>query len=223
MLNHDREIQKLSLLNKQRKWFYDIIIEKHIEKEFLNRLFKDGIEHDLLILKNFPELSIPFARYLKSKLDQSESIDAEQNASFLSYEHLTIDNFNKFLSFFQQIGPDINKRKRMYILILECAISTDEQSVKRVLQWIEKRFINEQLTVLEHFLEKLTSYNNRFHFEYLPENFESIKTIMKIASNHLQRTSTTIKLILTYAIFLLIRAKDSQENIKEFACQIIKE
>jgi len=110
----------------------------------------------------------------------------------------------------------------MYTLFLQCAISTDQQSVKHVLQWIEKRFINEQLIVIEHFLRNLSSYDDRFHLEYLPDNFEPIEEIMEIAFNHLQRTSTALETILAYGVLLLVRAEHSQEKLQEFAGKIIK-
>jgi len=223
MLDNNVGPQKLSLLRKRRKWFFDIIIKERIGKEeFLNKLLKNGTESHLHSLSDFPELSVPFARYLLAKLDQSELINSEQRASFLRYELMTSEIFNQFLFLFQQSGSDINQRKRMYVFFLQCAISTDQQSVKRVLQWIQKRFINEQLIVIEYFLRNLSSYDDRFHLEYLPDNFEAIEAIMEIAYNHLQRTSTTLEIILAYGILLLVRGEHSQEKIQEFACQIIK-
>ncbi len=223
MLGNDVTAKKLSFLRKQRKWFIDIIIQERIGKEeFLNKLFKSGTERQLSSLSDFPELSDPFARHLLIQHDQSELTNAEQHAIFLRYELMTSEVFDKFLSLFQQIGSDVNQRKRMYIRFLQCAISTDEQSVKRVLQWIQKRFTNEQLVVIEYFLSNLSSYDDRFHLEYLPNNFETIEAIMDLTLNHLQRTLTTVETILAYAFFLLLRADDHHEKIQEFACQIIK-
>ncbi|CAF3604179.1 unnamed protein product, partial [Rotaria sp. Silwood2] len=115
----------------------------------------------------------------------------------------------------------------MYSFFLQCAISTDQQSVNNVLQWIRKRFINEQLSVIEYFLRNLSLYDNRFHLEYLPDNFKIIEQIMDIAFNHLQKTSNTVESILTYGFLLLVKAeyyqnKTQQEKIQEFACKIIK-
>ncbi len=229
MLCRDVRSHKISILNKHRKWFFDIIIKERIgQEEFLNKLFKNGTEFHLDLFTNIPELSIPFARYLYAKLDQTELIDSEQRATFLRYELLTSEIFNQFLSIFQQSGSDPNHRKRMYSILLRSAVSTDQQSVTRVLQWIHKRFINEQLTVIEYFLRDLSSLNDRFHLEYLSENFQEIEGIMEIAFNHLQRTSTIIEIILAYGFLLLIRVehyqnKIQQEKIQEFACRIIKQ
>lgn len=212
--------RKLSFLRQQRKWFFDHIVQERIgREEFLKKLFKNGTESHLDLLSNIPELSVPFARHLLAQLNQSEVISVHQRASFLRYELMTSDIFDQFLSLFQQCGSDINERKSMYTLLLQCAISTDRQSVKHVLQWIEKRFTNEQLIVIENFLRNLSSYNDRFQFEYLPDNFETIERIMNLAFNHIQRTSTTLEIILTYGLLLLIRTENSQK----FACKIIQQ
>jgi hypothetical protein len=222
MLENNVRAQKLFVRRKQRKWFFEIIINERIgREEFLNKLLKNGAENDLYLLSDFPELSVPLVRHYLSQVDQSELISPEHRASFLRYEPLTTEIFNQFLSLFQQIGSDTNGRKRMYTLLLQCAISTEQQSVKYVLQWIQKRFINEQLVVIEYFLRNLSSYDDRFHLEYLPDNFEVIEAIMEIAFNHLQRTITTLETILTYGVLLLVRAENSQQKIQEFACKII--
>jgi len=75
--------------------------------------------------------------------------------------------------------------------------------------------------VIEYFLRNLSSYDDRFHLEYLPDNFEAIEAIMEIAFNHLQRTITTLETILTYGVLLLVRGENSQQKIQEFACKII--
>lgn len=220
MLNENLDKQSRSSLRRRREWFYNHIIEKRIGKEeFLNKLLKSGSNNQLNLLQDFPELSIPFARHLLAQLDQTEEISSYTRATFLRYEYLTSDIFNQFLSLFQQCGSDVNARRWMYGLIFQCAVSTDQQSVKRVLQWIEKRFTNEQLVVIESFLENI---NDRFHLEYLPENFESVQAIFNIAFNHMQRTSTTIETILSYGLTLLNRAEYAQETLQKFACQIIK-
>jgi hypothetical protein len=220
MLGNDARAQELSFPHQRRKWFFDFIVEERIgREEFLNKLFKNGTENDLHLFSDYPEISIPFARHL---LTQSEEISDHQRASFLRYELLTSDIFDKFLSLFQQCGSNINERKSMYTFLFQCAVSTDRQSVKRVLQWIQKRFTNEQLVVIENFIRNLSSYDDRFHLEYLPDNFEAIEEIMDRAFNHIQRTTTTLEIILTYGLFLLIRAEHSQEKIQEFACKIIK-
>jgi hypothetical protein len=226
MLNNDVDAQKKSMRDKRRKWFYDIIVKERIgTEEFLNKLLKNGTQFQLHLLADFPELRIPLARHLYAHLNQTESISSEQRAVFLRYELLTSEIFDQFLSCFQQSGSDVNVRKRMYSLFLKCAVYTDQQSVNRVLQWIQKRFTNEQLTVIEYFLRNLSSYDDRFHLEYLPENIEAV---MEIAFNHLQRTSTTVETILSYGFLLLIRAehyqnKQQREKIQDFACKIIKQ
>ena len=219
MLNENMDKQSRSSLRRRREWFFDHVIEKQIGKEeFLNKLLKSGSDNQLHLLKDFPELRIPFARHLLAQLDQTEVISPYTRATFLRYEYLSSDIFDQFLSLFQQCGSDVTTRRSMYGLIFQCAVSTDQQSVKRVLQWIEKRFTNEQLVVIESFLQNISLSNDRFHLEYLLDNFESIQSIFNIAFNHIQRTSSTIEIILSYGLTLLNRA----EHAQEFACQIIK-
>ena len=218
MLKVNTETQSRSSVRQRRQWFF----ERIGKEEFLDKLIKTASDDQLHSLRDFPELSIPFARHLLAQLDQTEVISAHQRASFLRYEYLTSDVFDQFLSLFQQCGSDVNERKWMYNLLLQCALSTDQQSVKRVLQWIEKRFVNEQLVVIESFLRNISSCSTRFHLDYLSENFQSVESVMNIAFNHIQRTSTTIEIILSYGLFLLNRAENAPEKIQTFACQIIR-
>ncbi|CAF4291837.1 unnamed protein product, partial [Rotaria sordida] len=216
------------ILRQQRKWFFDIVVEKRIGKEeFLNKLLCTNIEISLHVLNDYTELRIPLVRHLVERYDQSDIISPEQRASFLRYELMNSEIFNQFLSLFQQSGSDANSRKRMYSFFLQCAISTDQKSVNNVLQWMKKRFINEQLSVIEYFLRNLSQYNEQFHLEYLPDNFNIIEEIMDIAFNHLQKTLTTVETILAYGFSLLIIAehyqnKQQQEKVQEFASKIIK-
>ncbi|CAF3417336.1 unnamed protein product [Rotaria sp. Silwood1] len=228
MLGNDVISHKMSALRQQRRWFFDIVVEKRIGKEeFLRKLLRNATETDLYMLNDYPELRNPLTRYLVEQLDQSELISPEQRASLLRYEFMNSEIFNQFLSLFQQYGSDANTRKRMYSLFLQCAVSADQKSVNNVLQWIKKRFINEQLSVIEYFLRNLSQYNDQFHLEYLPDNFNTIEEIMDIAFNHLQKTPTTVETILAYGFLLLVQAehdqnKEKQKKIQEFASKIIK-
>ncbi|CAF1313648.1 unnamed protein product [Adineta steineri] len=230
MLSNDVNIHEISFLRKRRKWFFDMIIQERIGKqEFVNELLKHGSEIHLRLFKDFPELRIPLAQHtLQQLIDQSNSYSLDSYASFLSYGLMNLEIFNKFLSILQQNGSNLSKRKHLYTLIFQCAISTDQENVNHVLQWIQKRFINEQLTAIEYFLQHLSSENNRCYLEYLPDNFQAIETIMNIAFNHLQRTSDTLEIILTYGFFLLVHLehyqdRQQQEKIQEFASKIFKE
>ncbi|CAF3787569.1 unnamed protein product [Rotaria sordida] len=228
MLINDVRSKKVSILRQQRKWFFDIVVEKRIGKEeFLNKLLSTNIEISLHVLSDYTELRIPLVRHLVERYDQSDIMSPEQRASFLRYELMNSEIFNQFLSLSQQSGSDANSRKRMYSFFLQCAISTDQKSVNNVLQWMKKRFINEQLSVIEYFLRNLSQYNEQFHLEYLPDNFNIIEEIMDIAFNHLQKTLTTVETILAYGFSLLILAehyqnKQQQEKVQEFASKIIK-
>ena len=115
-----------------------------------------------------------------------------------------------------------------YQLFLKCALSTNEQSVEKVLQWIEKRFTNEQLIVLEGFVDQLYALDDQFQFEILPNNLKSVQTILSLTQNHLQRTENTSKTIMRYAVRLLKRAevyanKEQKAKVQMFATQMMKE
>jgi len=113
MLENNVRAQKLFVRRKQRKWFFEIIINERIgREEFLNKLLKDGAENDLYLLSDFPELSVPLVRHYLSQVDQSVLISPENRASFLRYEPLTTEIFNEFLSLFQQIM--MNKLKMFF-------------------------------------------------------------------------------------------------------------
>ncbi|CAF4467932.1 unnamed protein product [Rotaria sp. Silwood2] len=223
--------QSLSLyrLKKEKKWLVDIVIEKHIGKElFLKKLLKEGTEESLRLFQMYPEFTTPLSIHILSQSERDRVVDDKKRLTFLRYQLMTQEIFDKFLSLFKKTGSDVNQRVINYPLLLECAISTNEQYVKKVLEWIEKRFTNEQLNVIASFLSKLNSYNMRFNLEYLPNNINSIQTIINIATNHLQQSSYTLQIILNYGIFLLRSVehhpnKQRKEIIQQFAKKIIKQ
>ena len=219
----------LSSMKKQRKWFWDILVNERIGKKvFLEKLLKDGDENILSVLKNYLELTHPLSVHLLSKQERDGIVEARQRLLLLHYQRMTKELFEQFLSLFKQTGSDVDQRRTNYPLFLRCAVSTNEQFAQDVLQWIEKRFTNEQLMVIEHFIEKLSSYPPQFHFEILPKNIKSIETIINLAINHLQRTTNTLRTVAEYGIFLLKRAehyqnKEQKEYLQQFALGIIKQ
>ncbi|CAF2638101.1 unnamed protein product [Rotaria sp. Silwood2] len=135
--------------------------------------------------------------------------------------------FDEFLFLFKRTSSDVNQRVENYSLLFQCAISTNEQYVKKVREWIEKRFTNEQLIVIEYFLDQLKSSNMRFNLEILPNNIDSIQTIIDIAINRLPQSTNALEIIFSYGIYLLQsvehhRNKQQKHIIQQFAKKIIK-
>ncbi|CAF1560999.1 unnamed protein product, partial [Adineta steineri] len=176
----------------------------------------------------YPELTTPLSINLISQLEKKGIVEAGDRLSLIRYQTMTEEIFNEFLSLFKQTSSDVNQRQVNYPLFFQCAVSTNGESVKKVLQWIEKRFTNEQLIVIELFLEQLKSVKNKFPLEMLPNNFESIENIINIALNHLQQSENTLRRIINYQIFLLQLVehssnKEQKEKIQRFATKILKE
>jgi len=229
MLQNKNESSSLSSIHKERKWLFDIVINQRIGKElFLKKLLKEGDKSTLEFLEAYPELTSPLSVHLINQLERKGIVQAKERLSLIRYQLMTQEIFDKFLSLFKETGSDVNQRQINYPLFFRCSLSTNEQFVTKVLQWIEKRFTNEQLIVIENFLERLSSTNNQFHLEILPNHFESIEGIINIAFNHLQQSTNTLKIIINYGILLLQRAehhlnKQQKDQIQAFATKIIKQ
>lgn len=224
MLNEKN--RNLSSIKKQRKWFWDIVIQQRIGKDlFLQKLLKEGNENTLKLLDEYSELTNPLSIHLLSKSERNEIVTPEKRLSLIRYQIMTKELFDLFLSLFKQTGSNVDQRQKNYPIFLQCAFSTNEQFTQNVLQWIEKRFTNEQLIVVEHFIAVLESFNDQFHLQILPNNFKSIQTIIDIAINHLQRSTNTLSIIIKYGTHLLKRIEQYQlkDNIQQFAIQIIKQ
>jgi len=224
MLNEKN--RNLSSIKKQRKWFWDIVIQQRIGTDlFLQKLLKEGNEATLKLLDEYSELTNPLSIHLLSKSERNEIVTPEKGLSLIRYQIMTKELFDLFLSLFKQTGSNVDQRQKNYPIFLQCAFSTNEQFTQNVLQWIEKRFTNEQLIVIEHFIALLESFNDQFHLQILPNNFKSIQTIIDIAINHLQRSTNTLSIIIRYGTHLLKRIEQYQlkDNIQQFAIQIIKQ
>jgi hypothetical protein len=224
MLNEKN--RNLSSIKKQRKWFWDIVIQQRIGKDlFLQKFLKEGNEATLKLLDEYSELTNPLSIHLLSKSERNEIVTPEKRLSLIRYQIMTKELFDLFLSLFKQTGSNVDQRQKNYPIFLQCAFSTNEQFTQNVLQWIEKRFTNEQLIVVEHFIAVLESFNDQFHLQILPNNFKSIETIINIAINHLQRSTNTLSIIIKYGTHLLKRIEHYQlkDNIQQFAIQIIKQ
>ncbi|CAF4091004.1 unnamed protein product, partial [Adineta steineri] len=228
MLNNDKLKSNLNNIKKERKWFIDIVINKHIGKDiFIERLKKEGDESILKLLELYPELTTPLSVHLISQLEKKGIVEAKERFSLICYQTMTDEIFNEFLSLFKQTSSDINRRYENYPLFFQCAVSTNGESVKKVLQWIEKRLTNEALLIIEEFLRKVKSANDKFQLEMLPNNFESIENIIDLALNHLEQSVRTLEIIIGYGILLLQRAehyrnKTRRKRILGFATSIIK-
>ena len=189
MLENSKQHSGLSSIRKRRKWFFDIVIEKLIGKEnFLDKLLNEGNETTLKLFEEVPELTTPLSLHL---ISQCKSVSPKQRLPLLRYQTMTKDVFDQMISLFHQTSSNLNLRERNYIIFLQCAFSTNEEQVKNVLQWIQKRFLNERISIIENFLRSLSEYNNRFQLEILPKNFETIEAIIDLALNHLQRSINT--------------------------------
>jgi hypothetical protein len=229
MLENKQQNNNLNSIKQRRKWLFEIVIVERLGKElFLKKLLKEGNESTLRLFDEYSELTTPFSLHLLSKFERNGIVKASQRLSLIRYQSMTKEIFDEFLSLFKQTGSDVNQRQLNYPLFFQCALSTNEEYVKNVLQWIEKRFLNEQLIVIEHFLRILSSSNNQFHLEILPKNIESIQAIIDIAVNHLQQSTNTLQIIINYGIFLLKQAeqhrnKEQKQIIQTFATKIIKQ
>ncbi|CAF2271729.1 unnamed protein product, partial [Rotaria magnacalcarata] len=140
---------------------------------------------------------------------------------------MTPNLYDKFLLLMKNTGSDVYQRRKNYVLLFQCALLTNQQFLKTVIQFIAKRFANEQLIVIEYFLNYLTSAQAQLHFQILPDNLESIETIISIAMNHLQKSYSIRNAIPTYASNLLrcveyYRNQEAKKIIQEFALKIMK-
>ena len=224
-----KENEKLCSIKKQRKWLVDIVIEQCIAKDlFLKKLLKEGNEITLKIFRNYSELTTPLSRHLISRYERKGVVEVKQRLSLLRYQSMTEEVYDEFLFLFNQIYSDVTQRSKTYSLFFRCALATNEQCVEKVLQWIEQRFTNERIDLIECFLDKLPSYLYQFHLQILPKSFQSIDSIINIAMNHLGRTLDTLECIVKCGVALLrcieyYPNEEPKEKIRVFAVQIIKQ
>ncbi|CAM4750560.1 unnamed protein product [Rotaria magnacalcarata] len=228
MLECSKRYSGLYSSRKRRKWLLDIVINERIGKElFIDKLLKEGNEETLLLFEEYTEITTPLSLYLISQYETNKTVSTRRRLSLIRYQLMTKDIFDQFLTLFYQTNSNVKQREQNYLLFLQCAVSTNDEQVKNVLQWIQKRCTNERLAIIENFLDSLSRYNNRFHLKILPNNFEIIEAIIELAINHLQKTAYTLQIIVNYGILLLQRVeyhrnKEEKEKIQTFACKIIK-
>ena len=229
LLQNIRNHPNFSSMKKQRKWFWDIVVNARIGKKVvLEKQLKNCDKSILSILENYPELTDPLSVHLLSKQERDGIVTAEQRLELIHYQRMTKELFEQFLSLFNQIGSDVYQRLINYPLFLECALSTSEQFTQDVLQWIEKRVTNEQVIVIEYFIKSLSRYTPQLHLQILLKNVKSIETIINLAINHLERTTNTIQVAAYYGIFLLKQAehctnREQKEDLQQSAIGIIKQ
>ncbi len=225
MLQNSKEHLGLHSSRKRRKWLCDIVIHERIGKElFIEKLLKEGNETTLKLFEEYSQFTTLLSLHLISQYETNKMITTKQRLSLIRYQLMTQDIFDQFVTLFNQTGSNLTQREQNYILILQCAFSTNEEKVQLVLQWIQKRFTNERITVIETFLQSLLEYNNRFQLKILPNNFETIEGIIEIALAHRQRTINTLQIIVNYGVVLLQRVEyhPNRERIQIFAGKIIK-
>ncbi len=228
MLQYSNQHSGLNSSRKRRQWLFDIVIHQRIGKElFIEKLLNEGNETTLKLFEEYAEITTPLSLHLISQYETNKSVTAKQHLSLIRYQLLTKDIFDQFLILFNQTSSSINQREQNYILLLQCAFSTNDEQVKNVLQWIQKRFTNERIIIIEKFLRSLSEYNNRFQLEILPNNFQTIEAIIELALNHFQQSTDTLQIIVNYGLLLLQRVeyhpnKEIREQIQTFACKIIK-
>ncbi|CAF2821052.1 unnamed protein product [Rotaria sp. Silwood2] len=228
MLKSEKEKISISRLQKERKWLIDNIIEKHIGKElFLKKLLEEGRRADLDLFEKYPEITTPLSIHLLAQHESNNIVTDSTRLEFIRYQSMTQNLYDKFLLLMKNTGSDVFQRRKNYVLLFQCALLTNQQFVKTVLQFIAKRFANEQLIVIEYLLNYLTSAQAKLHFQILPDNLESIETIINIAMNHLQESYRIRSAIPTYGSNLLqcveyYRNQEAKKIIQEFAWKIIK-
>ncbi|CAF0890863.1 unnamed protein product [Adineta steineri] len=228
MLRLRSEGYSLSYIKTTQKWFYDIIVNKNIGKEiFIEKLKREEDEVVLEFLKLYPELTTPLSLHLILQAERKGILGAKKRLSLLRYQTMTQEVFDEFLSLFKQTDSDVKQRCKNYPLFFKCALSTNAESVNKVLQWIEKRLINEPLSIIENFLKTLKSANDKFHLEILPNNFELVESMIDMALNHLKHSKETLEIIMEYGQLLLLQAerfpnKIRRKRILGFATSILK-
>lgn len=216
-------------LKKERKWLIDIIIEKILGKElFFKNILKEVNTIDLDLFSNYPEITTQISDKLIKQYETNGFIEDQRKLSLIRYQLMNENLFNQFLFLFKKTSSDVNQRKENYLLFIHCAISSNNQNfIKNVLEFVEKRFTNEQIIVIEYFLSNLSSFNKIFNIEYLPNYFHLIESIFNKAINHLQQSNNTLQIIISYGLFLLKSVenypkKEQKQKIQQFATNIIK-
>jgi hypothetical protein len=195
---------------------------------FLKKLLKEGNENTLKLFQNFPEYSTPLSIHLISQYESKGIVQPKNYLSLIRYQLMTEQIFEQFLSLFKQTGSDVAQRQLNSPLFIQCAINSNQVFIEKVFQFIAKRFLNEQLIVIEQFLRSLSLLNDQSHLLILPNYFESIENIINIALNHLQQSTNTLQIIINYGIFLLKSTEHSsnlqqKQQIQTFATKIIKQ
>lgn len=228
MLFTQKQYLTTKFVRKQQEWFVNVVINQRIGKDTFVAELSDQMNNEILALfHRNSDITTEMSRYLINQLENNKFVKAKERLELLKYQLMTEDVFQEFLSLFKETGSDVHQRQRNYVLLFQCALATDEQSVKKVLQWIEKRFTNESLMILENFLQTISDSSYLFHHEILSDNFQSIEHMFNLAINHLQRTTNTLQIIVNYGIKLLQSIefhlnKKLKDDIQTFAKNIIK-
>ena len=224
MLTRNRKDLSIYQLNKQEQWFVKIVVEQRLGKEkFLGDLIKYGGESSLELLAAYPQFTLPLVVHLIKQEEQNGLVETKRRLNLLQYRLLDDQVFDEFLSLFKKTNSDVRQRAQNYSLLLRCAHSTQNPALMtKVLLYFQKKLLNDQLLVLELFLDQLTDLDRRFHLQTLPENLEIVRSIFDLALNHLQESSSVRKTCIDYAIALLQATEyHSNESVRNFAIDLI--
>ncbi|CAF1164464.1 unnamed protein product [Adineta ricciae] len=228
LIQDNKRDKGLLNVRKRRKWLVDIVIDKHIGKEnFTEKLLQEGDEATLELLAEYAEITTPLSLHLISQIEMKKNLSHKQRIVLLRHQFLTDELFQQFLALFNQISSNPTYREQFFPALLQCAVSSDQtEQVIKVFRWIRDRFTNERLPVIEAFLTSLASYNDRFHLELLPDNFEVLQSIIDLIFVRFQQIHHSVQIIAHYGSLLLQRAehysnKDQRDKIHRFAIKII--
>jgi hypothetical protein len=158
-------------IRKQRYWFFEEVIQKRIGYEiFLKKLLKQGDYLSACQLKYYPkEFSSPLVERLLEKMEDGEIVEVKKRLEYLQYSEMTEKRYDEFLVLMKATGNDVAQRMLNYGYLFDCSLRS-HQSEDKVLSFIGKQFTNEQLTVIDQLLRKLSDQNDDFYLRTVPEN-----------------------------------------------------
>ena len=211
-------------IKKQEEWFVKIIVEQHLGKEkFIADLIKYGKEPSLTHLAAYPQFTSPVAMQLIKEAEQNGLVENSRRLTLLQYRQFDDQVFEEFLALFRKTNSDVRQRAQNYSLLLRCAHAAQNPSLmSKVLLYFQKKLLNDQLLVLESFLDSLVEFNRRFVLETLPANLPVIRSIFDLALNHLQESSSIRRTSINYAMDLLrIMEHQPNEQVHNFALELI--
>ncbi|CAF0812507.1 unnamed protein product [Didymodactylos carnosus] len=223
----NQTLNNLYSIEKRRKYFFEQIIQQKIgEQKFLKKLYPvASFYNTLTVLQEYPQLTSSLSKYLLIQEEKEEQVDAIKKLKYLEYDYLE-PNYDNYLNLMKQTNADVSQRLQNILSLLKCAIR-NRQCEEKVLIFIEKSLVNEQLMIIEGLINTMTKYDNYYHLNLIIKYEQIFETIFNYAFIHKQRTSSTLSKIFTYAIHLIIhveqcKSKKLQTEILTFANKLIK-